>query len=96
MGKRSTWKGPFVSPALLRKFVKASQSTKASAMVITTWSRGSTILPQFVNYTFMVYNGKKHIPVRVTDDMVGKKLGEFAPTRTFTGHSGNKKTAGKK
>lgn len=96
MGKRSNWKGPFVSPRLLEKFMKASQSNRASAMVITTWSRSSTILPIFVNYTFMVYNGKKHIPVRVTDDMVGKKLGEFAPTRTFTGHSGNKKTAGKK
>jgi small subunit ribosomal protein S19 len=72
--------------------MKASQLNKT--MVVTTWSRASTILPQFVNYTFMVYNGKKHIPVRVTDDMVGKKLGEFAPTRVFTGHSGNKKTAG--
>ncbi len=95
MGKRSNWKGPFVDPRLLEKLVKASQSDKASAKVITTWSRASTIIPQFVNYTFMVHNGKKHIPVRITDDMVGRKLGEFSPTRTFTGHSGNKKT-GKK
>lgn len=95
MGRRSNWKGPFVSPRLLEKFIKASQSDKASAKVITTYSRASMILPQFVNYTFMVHNGKKLIPVRVTDDMVGKKLGEFSPTRTFHGHSGNKKT-GKK
>jgi small subunit ribosomal protein S19 len=96
MGKRSNWKGPFVSPKLLAKFTKAAQSSRGSAAVISTWSRSSTILPNFVNFTFMVHNGKKMIPVRVTDDMVGKKLGEFAPTRTFGGHSGNKKTAGKK
>lgn len=96
MGRRSNWKGPFVSPKLLAKFTKASKSPKGSAAVISTWSRASTILPMFVNFTFMVHNGKKMVPVRVTDDMVGKKLGEFAPTRTFTGHSGNKKTAGKR
>ena len=96
MGRRSNWKGPFVSPKLLAKFTKAAKSARGSTIVIYTWSRGSTILPIFVNSTFMVYNGRKMIPVRIEDRMVGKKLGEFSPTRTFTGHSGNKKTAGKK
>lgn len=95
MGKRSTWKGPFINPRLLAKFNKVAKSGKGAAATITTWSRASTILPMFVNYTFMVHNGKKMIPVRITDEMVGKKLGEFAPTRTFGGHAGNKKTTGK-
>ena len=86
---RSTWKGPFVDLYLLKKAeVATEQNSKAP---IKTWSRRSTILPQFIGLTFNVYNGKKHIPVYVTDEMVGHKLGEFAPTRTFPGHAGDKK-----
>lgn len=97
MTKRSKWKGPFVDPRLLKKCHKAMQAPKGiTSVVIKTYSRASTIIPQFINCTFSVYNGKKFIPVRVTEDMVGRKFGEFAPTRTFPGHSGNKKTAGKK
>ena len=95
MGNRSKWKGPFVSPQLLKKFTKVAESPKGLSTMINTWSRASTILPEFVNYTFAVHNGKKMIPVRITEDMVGHKFGEFAPTRTFTGHSGNKKTGGR-
>jgi small subunit ribosomal protein S19 len=89
---RSTWKGPFVESSLLKKAEVARGSQRKD--VIKTWSRRSTILPQFVGITFGVYNGKKHIPVLVTEDMVGHKLGEFSPTRTFHGHtasSGDKK-----
>jgi len=88
---RSVWKGPFVEGSLLRKVEKASQTVRSE--VIKTWSRRSTILPQFVGLTFGVYNGKKHIPVLVTEDMVGHKLGEFSPTRTFHGHTGGDKKA---
>ncbi len=86
---RSVWKGPFVDGYLLKK----ADAVRASGRneIIKTWSRRSTILPQFVGLTFGVYNGKKHIPVSVNEDMIGHKLGEFAPTRTFTGHSGDKK-----
>jgi small subunit ribosomal protein S19 len=77
---------------MLKKAEKARASTRNE--VIKTWSRRSTILPQFVGLTFGVYNGKKHIPVSVTEDMIGHKFGEFAPSRTFIGHSGDKK-AGK-
>ena len=82
---RSVWKGPFVDGYLLKK----AEATRGSGRkeVIKTWSRRSTILPQFVGLTFGVYNGKKHIPVLVTEDMVGHKLGEFSPTRTFHGHT---------
>src|SRR5437870_4893354 len=86
---RSVWKGPFVDGYLLKKAEAARGSGRKD--VIKTWSRRSTILPQFVGLTFGVHNGHKHIPVLVTEDMVGHKLGEFAPTRTFYGHSGDKK-----
>jgi small subunit ribosomal protein S19 len=86
---RSVWKGPFVDLHLLKKAETAQdQGTRAP---IKTWSRRSTILPQFVGLTFNVYNGQKFIPVSVNEDMVGHKLGEFAPTRTFHGHAGDKK-----
>lgn len=86
---RSVWKGPFVDGYLLRK-AESAQSTRSNA-VIKTWSRRSTILPQFVGLTFGVYNGRKFIPVLVNESMVGHKLGEFSPTRTYTGHAGDKK-----
>lgn len=89
---RSVWKGPFVDRHLLKKVEAAMQSSRKD--IIKTWSRRSTILPQFVGLTFGVHNGKKFIPVLVTDQMIGHKLGEFAPTRTFPGHGGDKK-AGK-
>ncbi|WP_353199438.1 30S ribosomal protein S19 [Sandarakinorhabdus sp.] len=86
---RSVWKGPFVDLSLLKKAETAQASGVRSP--IKTWSRRSTILPQFVGLTFSVYNGKKHIPVMVNEDMVGMKLGEFAPTRFFPGHAADKK-----
>ena len=81
---RSVWKGPFVEGSLIKKAEKARQTVRSE--VIKTWSRRSTILPQFVGLTFGVYNGKKFIPVNVSEEMVGHKLGEFSPTRTFRGH----------
>lgn len=84
---RSLKKGPFADQYLFKK-IEAQGSNKA---VIKTWSRRSTIFPEFIGYTFAVYNGKKHIPVYVTEEMVGHKLGEFAPTRTFHGHGKDKK-----
>ncbi|MBM3509764.1 MAG: 30S ribosomal protein S19 [Alphaproteobacteria bacterium] len=86
---RSVWKGPFVDGYLLKKAETARSSGRKEP--IKTWSRRSTILPQFVGLTFNVYNGRKFIPVLVTETMVGHKLGEFSPTRTFHGHSGDKK-----
>ena len=86
---RSVWKGPFVDGSLIKKVEKAGQSVRSE--VIKTWSRRSTILPQFVGLTFGVYNGRKFIPVNVSEEMVGHKLGEFSPTRTFHGHSSDKK-----
>ena len=86
---RSSWKGPFVDGYLLKKADAARSSGRKD--VIKTWSRRSTILPQFVGVTFGVYNGHKHIPVLVTEDMVGHKLGEFSPTRQFKGHAGQEK-----
>jgi small subunit ribosomal protein S19 len=86
---RSVWKGPFVDGYILKKAEAARSSGRKD--VIKTWSRRSTILPQFVGLTFSVYNGKKHIPVMVNEDMVGMKLGEFAPTRFFPGHAADKK-----
>ncbi|RXF74908.1 30S ribosomal protein S19 [Hansschlegelia zhihuaiae] len=86
---RSVWKGPFVDGYLLKKADAARSSTRSE--VIKTWSRRSTILPQFVGLTFGVYNGQKHIPVSVSEEMIGHKLGEFAPTRTFYGHAADKK-----
>ena len=85
---RSVWKGPFVDLYLLKKAETAQDASKAAP--IKTWSRRSTILPQFVGLTFSVYNGHKFIPVSVNEDMVGHKLGEFAPTRTYHGHGADK------
>jgi small subunit ribosomal protein S19 len=89
MGKRSVWKGPFIDGHLLRKIQKVLSSGKH--VVIKTWSRRSTILPDMVGLTFGVHNGKKFIPVLVSEQMVGRKLGEFSPTRTYNGHGANKK-----
>ncbi len=92
---RSVWKGPFVDGYLLKKADAARAATRNQ--IIKTWSRRSTILPQFVGLTFGVYNGKKFIPVSVNEDMIGHKFGEFAPTRTFQGHTAaDKKTSAKK
>lgn len=87
---RSSWKGPFVDGYLLKK-AEASRASGRSE-VIKIWSRRSTILPQFVGLTFGVHNGRKHIPVSVSEDMVGYKFGEFAPTRTYYSHKADKKT----
>ena len=87
---RSVWKGPFVDGYLLKKAEKAAASQRND--VVKIWSRRSTILPQFVGITFGVYNGKKFIPVSVSEDMVGHKFGEFAPTRTYYGHTADKKS----
>jgi small subunit ribosomal protein S19 len=86
---RSVWKGPFVDGYLLRKAETARATGRKE--VIRTWSRRSTVLPQFVGLTFGVYNGRKFIPVLVTENMVGHKLGEFSPTRTYFGHTADKK-----
>lgn len=85
---RSTKKGPFVEERLYNRVLKMNES--GEKVVIKTWSRASTIFPDFVGHTFAVHDGRKHVPVYVTEDMVGHKLGEFAPTRTFRGHSGSK------
>ena len=87
---RSLKKGPFVDEHLLEKVQKANETQ--SRKIIKTWSRRSTILPEFVGLTFAVHNGKKFLPVFVAEDMVGHKLGEFVPTRTFYGHAGDKKS----
>lgn len=86
---RSLKKGPFISIKLLKKIRGLNTSSKK--VVLKTWSRASTISPEFVGHTFAVHNGSKFIPVYVTENMVGHKLGEFSPTRTFKGHSGNRK-----
>ena len=86
---RSAWKGPFVDPHLLKKAELVRE--KGSKEVIKTWSRRSTILPQFVGLTFGVYNGRKHIPVMISEEMIGQKLGEYSPTRTYYGHAADKK-----
>jgi small subunit ribosomal protein S19 len=86
---RSTKKGPFVDPKVFAKVMKGRES--GANAPITTWARRCTIVPEFVGATFMVHNGKTHIKVFVTEDMVGHKLGEFAPTRTFRGHGGKGK-----
>ena len=90
---RSIKKGPYCEPKLFKRVQEMRASNKKN--VIKTWSRRSTILPEFVEMTIAVYNGKTHIPVYVTEDMVGHKLGEFAPTRTFKGHGGNDASASK-
>ncbi len=86
---RSVWKGPFVDGYLIKKATKVLTSGKREVLKI--WSRRSTIIPMFVGITFMVYNGKKHIPVTVREEMVGHKFGEFSPTRVYNGHSADKK-----
>jgi small subunit ribosomal protein S19 len=86
---RSIKKGPFVQPKLLKRVREMNQDGKKT--VLRTWSRASTIFPDFVGHTFAVHDGRKHVPVYVTEDMVGHKLGEFAPTRTYRGHAGAKK-----
>ncbi len=86
---RSVWKGPFVDGYLLKK--AESSHAEGRRKPIKTWSRRSTIMPQFIGLTFQVYNGRKFIPVLVNEDMVGHKLGEFSPTRTYLGHGADKK-----
>ena len=86
---RSLWKGPFVDGYLLKKADKVREGGRNE--VVKIWSRRSTILPQFVGITFGVHNGHKHIPVNVTEDMIGHKFGEFAPSRTYYGHAADKK-----
>jgi small subunit ribosomal protein S19 len=86
---RSLKKGPFVADHLLKKIEKLNQSNKKE--VIKTWSRASTILPEMVGHTIAVHNGRQHVPIYISDQMVGHKLGEFAPTRTFRGHAKDKK-----
>ena len=85
---RSIKKGPFVDPKLLKRVEEMNANNEKR--VLKSWSRASTIFPQFVGHTIAVYDGRKHVPVYVTEDMVGHKLGEFAPTRTFKGHAGSK------
>ncbi len=87
---RSIKKGPFVEAKLFARINEMNE--KGEKRVLKTWSRASTIFPQFVGHTIAVHDGRKHVPVYVTEDMVGHKLGEFAPTRTFKGHSGSKTT----
>ena len=92
---RATWKGPFVEKSLIKKAEKVQKSGKRE--VIKTWSRRSTIMPDFVGLTIGVYNGQKFIPVSINENMVGHKLGEFSPTRTFKGHTpADKKVAAEK
>ncbi len=86
---RSVKKGPFVQESLLKKMEALNAANEKK--VVKTWSRSSTILPEFVGHTIAVHDGRKHVPVYITEDMVGHKLGEFAPTRTFKGHSGSEK-----
>ena len=89
---RSVKKGPYVEPKLLKRIEELNE--KNEKKVLKTWSRSSTIFPQMVGHTIAVYDGRKHVPVYVTEDMVGCKLGEFAPTRTFKGHAGTEKSTG--
>ncbi len=87
---RSIKKGPYVFEKLLQRVIDLNAAEKK--VVLKTWSRSSTIFPEFVGHTFAVHDGRKHVPVYVTEDMVGHKLGEFAPTRTYRGHAGSKKS----
>jgi len=88
---RSVWKGPFVDPSLLKKVEKLKKHTDTAP--IKTWSRKSTIIPEFVGHSFLIHNGKKFIPIKISDEMVGHKLGEFAPTRQFIAHTSAEKKA---
>ena len=90
---RSIKKGPFVQPKLLKRIREMNE--KGEKKVLKTWSRSSTIFPDFVGHTIAVHDGRKHVPVYITEDMVGLKLGEFAPTRTFKGHAGSKTSGGR-
>ena len=90
---RSIKKGPFVAPELYKRVEELNKA--GDKKVLKTWSRASTIFPEFVGHTIAVHDGRKHVPVYITEDMVGHKLGEFAPTRTFKGHAGEKSTGGK-
>ena len=91
---RSIKKGPFCAPELLKRVDEMNQTGEKK--VLKTWSRASTIFPSFVGHTIAVHDGRRHVPVYVTEDMVGHKLGEFAPTRTFRGHRGSEKTSGQR
>ncbi|MCM3635677.1 MULTISPECIES: 30S ribosomal protein S19 [Paenibacillus] len=91
---RSLKKGPFIDGYLLKKVEELNEANKKT--VVKTWSRRSTIFPQFIGHTFAVYDGRKHVPVYVTEDMVGHKLGEFAPTRTYKGHAADDKKTGRR
>ena len=82
---RSVWKGPFVDPSLIKKVEKLKD--QSNRQPIKTWSRKSTIIPEFVGFSFLIHNGKKFIPIKISEEMVGHKLGEFSPTRTFSGHT---------
>jgi len=82
---RSIWKGPFVDPNLIKKVEK--QKSQTVRQPIKTWSRKSTIIPEFVGFSFLIHNGKKFIPIKISEEMVGHKLGEFSPTRQFSGHT---------
>ena len=90
MYEQKSKKGPYVQPVLLKRVQEMNNAGEKK--VLKTWSRSSTIFPDFVGHTFAVHDGRKHVPVYVTEDMVGHKLGEFAPTRTFKGHAGSKTT----
>jgi len=91
---RSLKKGPFVHPSLLEKIEKMNE--KGDKKVIKTWSRASMIIPEMLNHTIAVHNGKTHVPIYITEQMIGHRLGEFAPTRFFRGHAGSDKTAKRK
>ena len=82
---RSIWKGPFVDPSLLKRVEQLKDKTNKTP--IKTWSRKSTIIPEFIGYSFLIHNGKKFIPIKISEEMVGHKLGEFSPTRQFSGHT---------
>ena len=87
---RSVKKGPFVQPVLMKRIQELNKT--GEKRILKTWSRSSTIFPNFVGHTIAVHDGRKHVPVYITEDMIGHKLGEFAPTRTFKGHAGSKST----
>ena len=91
---RSSKKAPFIAPKLLKKIEAMNESGEKA--VLKTWSRASTIYPQLVGHTIAVHDGRKHVPIYITEEMIGHKLGEFAPTRTFRGHSGDKESEVKK
>ena len=89
---RSTKKGPYVQPVLLKRVIEMNEA--GEKRILKTWSRSSTIFPEFVGHTFAVHDGRKHVPVYVTEDMVGHKLGEFVATRTYRGHGKDEKKSG--